>query len=164
MLFRSVDLNQVRGASRKEFLSPAGLVEICVIPKKWSGAAFRNDDIADENEMCALDMYRNAGLCPKYSSTNPAILLIEPNAKYSKQQIDASSCQIDALDFEVEGKFKQSITCSYTPSILAYYQVSRILGNINRVPVSVIRSMDRDRKITRLNSSHTDISRMPSSA
>ncbi|MGZ3744748.1 MAG: hypothetical protein ACXWRA_13250, partial [Pseudobdellovibrionaceae bacterium] len=37
---------------------------------------------------------------------------------------------------------KGSISCSYTPSLLSYYQVSRILGNIGQVPPVVIRTLD----------------------
>lgn len=134
--------SHLQGESRREYRSPQGLAELCVIPKKLPGGLYKNGDIEKENELCSYDFYTNMGICPKYSSTNPAILLLKPNAKYSKPAIDASDCNVEKMDVKTEAKFKQSITCSHTPSILAYYQVSRLLGNVGRVPVAVIRTMD----------------------
>ncbi len=140
----AIDLNRLQGDARKEYLSPQSKHEICVIPKKWQWGSYKNGDLEKENTLCGYDFYVNMGICPKYNSTNPAILLLEPSAKYDKRAIDASSCDVDAMGVKNEAKFKQSISCSYTPSILAYYHVSRLLGGAGRVPVAVIRSMDRD--------------------
>ncbi|WP_413612622.1 hypothetical protein [Bdellovibrio sp. HCB-110] len=138
----ALNLGNLQGESRREYKSPRGLSELCVIQKKWPGAVYSNSDVSKENTLCNYDFYLNVGLCPKYTSTNPAILLLEPNAQYSKEAIDASDCQIKSMKLETEAKFKQSVTCSYTPAILAYYHVSRALGNVGRVPTTVLRTMD----------------------
>ncbi len=133
-----------RDTVRKEISlrSPRGLTEACIIPKKWELGSYSLKDVEKENRLCSYDFYTNIGVCPKYNSTNPGILLINPTDKYSKQAIDASSCDVKKMGLPTDAKFKQSISCSYTPAILAYYQVSRILGDIGQVPVSVYRTMD----------------------
>ncbi len=138
----AVNLANLQGEARTEYLSPYGVRELCVIPKKWPGGAYRSDDTGKESTLCGYDFYRTMGICPKYNSTNPGVLLIAPNAQYSKEAIDASDCNVKKMGVKTEAKFKQTITCSYTPSILAYYHMSRILGGVGRVPVSVIRTMD----------------------
>ncbi|WP_413568714.1 hypothetical protein ACLWBD_14550 [Bdellovibrio sp. HCB117] len=140
----ALNLSELQGERRVEFRSPQGLAEVCVVPKKWPGASYRSDDVEKENDLCSYDFHTNMGICPKYTSTNPAILLLKPNATYSKAAIDASNCDVKKMNVKTEAKFKQSVTCSYTPAILAYYPISRILGNVGRVPVAVIRSMDRE--------------------
>ncbi|WP_291515582.1 hypothetical protein [Bdellovibrio sp. ArHS] len=140
----ALNLSELQGERRVEYRSPQGLAEVCVIPKKWPGASYRADDVEKENDLCSYDFHSNMGICPKYTSTNPAILILKPNASYSKDAIDASNCDVKKMGVKTEAKFKQSVTCSYTPGILAYYPISRILGNVGRVPVAVIRSMDRD--------------------
>lgn len=136
------NLGQLQGGIRQEFISPNNLHELCVVPKKWVNGDYSKGDIKKETEMCNTNFYTDVGICPKYSSTNPAVLTIKPTSKYSKDAINASHCDIDKLNLSSEAKFKQTITCSSAASILAYYQVSRALGDINRVPVSVIRTMD----------------------
>lgn len=138
----AVNLNQLQGGSRQQYRSPNGLNEVCVVPKRWPNGYYRNSDREKEAELCGYDFYTNVGICPKYNSTNPGILLLKPNSKYSKEAIDASDCNMKRMDVSTEAKFKQSVSCSHTPSILAYYQISRILGDAGRVPVAVVRSMD----------------------
>lgn len=138
----ALNLADLRGETRTEYMSPRGVQELCIVAKKWPGAVYRNDDAQKEGTLCGYDFYRTMGLCPKYTSTNPAILLLEPNAHFSKEAIDASNCDLDKMNVKTEAKFKQTITCSYTPAILAYYHMSRILGGVGRVPVTVMRTMD----------------------
>ncbi len=138
----AIDLANLKGETRTEHLSPYGVRELCVVPKKWPGAAYRSEDTGKESTLCGYDFYRFVGICPKYNSTNPGVLLLAPNAKYDKEAIDASDCNVKKMGVKTEAKFKQTITCSYTPSILAYYHMSRILGGVGRVPVAVIRTMD----------------------
>lgn len=139
----ALNINDLQGSHEEQFHSPSGVTEVCVIPKHWpAGGYYRSNDSQDEVELCSYNFYANIGLCPKYNSSNPGILLIKPNEKYTKSAIDASNCNVDAMDLKTEAKFKQSISCSNTSSILAYYQLSRLLGDIGRVPVSVIRTMD----------------------
>ena len=49
--------------------------------------------------------------------------------------------------FKKIGKYKLSTSCSYTPSILGYYHVSRMLGGIADVPPAVLRTFDRQDQI-----------------
>lgn len=138
----ALNLAELRGETRQIYRSPRGVEELCVISKKWPGGFYRKDDVKKESTLCSYDFHTNIGICPKYTSTNPAILLLAPNERHSKKQIDASSCVVKAMDVEQEAKFKQSISCSYTPSILAYYHISRALGEVARIPTGVIRTMD----------------------
>lgn len=138
----ALSLTELHGDSRQEFFSPMGTRELCVISKKWPGALYQSDDSKKETILCKYDFHRNMGICPKYSSTNPALIVVEPNEKFSKEAIDASDCNLRKMGVKSEAKFKQSITCSYTPSILSYYHMSRILGGVGQVPVAVIRTMD----------------------
>lgn len=140
---QALNLADLRGEWRREFRSPQGLNELCVVPKKWPGGMYKPGDSEKENELCSYDIYSNMGICPKYNSTNPGVLVLAPNKKYSKESIDASECNVKAMGVKTEAKFKQSITCSYTPSILAYYHISRALGNVGRVPPATIRTMDK---------------------
>lgn len=140
----ALNLNQLQGNSRQQFLSPNGVNELCIVPKHWpAGGYYQKKDREKENVLCSYNFYSDVGICPKYNSTNPAILLIKPNEKYSKATIDASSCNVKTMDLKTEAKFKQSVSCSNTSSILAYYQLSRLLGDIGRVPPAVLRTMDR---------------------
>lgn len=139
----ALNINDLQGSHQEQFRSPNGVIEACVTPKHWPGGGYyRNNDIEDEVELCSYNFYANVGLCPKYNSSNPGVLLLKPTDKYSKSAIDTSSCNVDAMDLKTEAKFKQSISCSNTSAILAYYQLSRLLGDIGRVPVAVIRTMD----------------------
>ncbi|KYG66047.1 hypothetical protein AZI86_02985 [Bdellovibrio bacteriovorus] len=138
----ALNLNDLQGDSKTTYSSPRGVQEVCVVPKKWPGGMYKKEDPAKETTLCSYDFHRNVGICPKYTSTNPAILLLEPTAQYPKEVIDASQCNYKAMDLNNEAKFKQSISCSYTPAILAYYHVSRALGGGGQVPVNVIRTMD----------------------
>lgn len=140
---QALNLGSLGGSQRQEYPSPSGFNEICIVPKHWPGGGYyRTKDVENEASLCSYDFYSNIGICPKYNSSNPAILLLKPNEKYSKAAIDNSSCNVKAMNIKTEAKFKQSTSCSYTPSILAYYQLSRLLGDVGRVPVSVIRTMD----------------------
>jgi hypothetical protein len=56
------------------------------------------------------------------------------------QQVQASRCKISGL--KKIAKYKLSTSCSYTPSILGYYHLSRALGGIANVPPSVLRTFD----------------------
>ncbi|MNK19530.1 hypothetical protein D3C87_377520 [compost metagenome] len=139
---QALNLGDLQGDTRREYRSPQGLSEICVISKKWPGGLYSGSDLEKENELCSYNFYSNVGICPKYNSTNPGVLILFPNSKYSKEAIDASDCNVDIMGVKTEAKFKQSVTCSYTPSILSYYHLSRILGGAGRVPPAAIRTID----------------------
>ncbi|MNK97225.1 hypothetical protein D3C87_1175430 [compost metagenome] len=138
----ALDVRDLKGEKTTSFYSSRGVEEKCVVPQKWPGGYYTDKDRKNEGKLCAQDFYKTVGTCPKYNSTNPGILLIEPTAQYSVEAINRSNCDTDELGLKTESKFKQSISCSYTPSIIAYYHFSRLLGGAGRVPVSVIRTMD----------------------
>lgn len=140
---QAFSIGNLQGDHRQTYRSLNGQQEVCVVPKRWPGGGYYlGNDGEKENTLCSYDFYSNIGVCPKYNSTNPGVLLVKPNDKYNKAAIDASNCNVKAMDVKTEAKFKQSISCSNTSSILAYYQLSRQLGNVGRVPVAVIRTMD----------------------
>lgn len=139
---QALELRSLQGTARTEFRSPNGLTELCVVPKRWPGGSYRASDQTQEAQLCRLDFYGNVGICPKYSSTNPGVLMVKPDGRYDKHEIDSSDCNVDQMNLKVVAKFKQSLSCSNTSSILAYYQISRILGDAGHVPVAVIRTMD----------------------
>lgn len=138
----ALDVRDLKGESSKSYFSPRGVEEKCVVPQKWPSGSYSDKDKKQEGKLCGHDFYNTVGLCPKYNSTNPGILIIEPTAKYSREAINNSNCDTDKLGFKTDSKFKQSLSCSYTPSILSYYHFSRLLAGAGRVPVSVIRTMD----------------------
>ncbi|MBC7466905.1 MAG: hypothetical protein H7256_13030 [Bdellovibrio sp.] len=139
-----------RGDKNVYFNSPNGVQEVCVIPKHYPDAKYDKKDLKKEQELCSYSFYplsaqdvsdgkEVVALLPKLNSTNPGVNIMEIPAGSSKQAVEASA---DGAAASKIGKYKNSTSCSYTPSILSYYHVSRILGGIGRVPPSVLRSMD----------------------
>lgn len=131
-----------------KFASPAGRAELCRVPRKIAGplasqSKFSADDADDEALLCGVDFYRSYGVCPKLNSTNPGVLVSTLPQGMDKRTFEAGHCKDKDPRQNIIAKYKQSITCSYTPSGLAYYQVSRLLGGAGRVPVSVLRTMDK---------------------
>ncbi len=138
-----------RGERNVYFNSPRGVQEVCVIPKHYPGAKYKKKDLKKEVELCNASFYdltseeesqgRNSvALCAKLNSTNPGINVYELGPNQSKSDVESKDCKnADKL-----AKYKNSTSCSYTPSIIGYYHLSRILGGVGRVPVSVLRTMD----------------------
>lgn len=120
--------------------SPAGKQEMCVRANKILPSAYKDKDLKQEQELCNYDFYKNVALCPKLNSTNPGVLITE--IIEGKTRTETMNMCSSKQSISVEAKFKNSITCSYTPSILAYYHFSRFLKAGN-VPVAVLRTMDR---------------------
>lgn len=113
---------------------------ICAISPKFPGAKYAKKDEAHEATLCSLERGTTAAYCPKRRSTNPAIEFFVPAAGMSAKDLERKECI--AKGAEKEAKYKQSITCSYAPGILAYYHVSRALGNVANVPPAVLRTFD----------------------
>jgi hypothetical protein len=121
------------------------LGEVCIVPATIPGLGSGVVD-PKQTDLCAIDFYTDPkiGICPKQFSSNPGI---EPYA------IEDGMTQ---LEFETNGcllpekkrpgkklaKFKSSITCSDTASILSYYELSQILGGAGMVPPTVFRTMN----------------------
>lgn len=140
--------------------------EICVIPRKFPNidakkqaqSNYSAKDIESELELCRMDMYAQSpvnkntatsyaiGLCPKLHNTNPGLEIYEIPAGETKQSLENKICDMpsDQRDGSKLAKYKISTSCSYTPSILAYYHVSRIMGDLLKVPTVVLRTMDTE--------------------
>lgn len=134
--------------------------EVCVIPEKFpiDGTDYSKGDKREEEKLCSYDFHVSASsetqeavaLCPKLFSTNPAVELLEIPEDETKAHIEQNECneKVGAKnkDYKKLAKYKQSISCSKTSSIIAYYHLSRALG-LDIVPVSVLRTMDKQKHI-----------------
>ena len=125
-----------------------GKQEVCKIPAKLhllqdGSSSFSAGDLKDEKKLCEINFYQNVGICPKLNSTNPGVLISLIPDGMSKEVFEDKHCGDDDPSQKIKAKFKQSISCSYTASGLAAYQLSRLLGG-GRVPVAVSRTMDKE--------------------
>ncbi|MBC7370226.1 MAG: hypothetical protein H7326_01595 [Bdellovibrionaceae bacterium] len=127
-----------RGEEVIQFVN--GKSEVCVIPKRFSEAVFSKDDLETEKILCDLGNGTAVALCPKAASTNPAVEFHSIPAGMSAAQVEAKMCEVEGS--KKLAKYKNSISCSYTPSLVAYYHVSRILGDVLGVPPVVLRTFD----------------------
>lgn len=167
--FAKYDLSSTHGVYTQSFVTPyKNIVEKCVMPKHLIGVKYKEKDRSDEAMLCSLDFYGDTVLnetkleyvavCPKSRSTNPAVELYKIKEeggsveKYEKKQCSLHSQRRDKSKAKRVAKFKQSMSCSYTPSILSYYHVSRMLGGVGNVQPAVIRTMalKEHRKIAKL--------------
>ena len=136
----ALDINNFPSENKTMINSPAGRIEICAQAHRMIPAAYKDKDDKDESELCSYNFYSNMALCPKLNSTNPGVLVANILTGKSREQTMAVCTSNN--DISVQAKFKNSISCSYTPSILAYYHFSRMLKAGN-VPVAVLRTMDK---------------------
>lgn len=141
-----------RGEKNVYFNSPNGVKEVCVIPKHYPNAKYKEKDLKKEKALCSYSFYpvtdeeksratdplREAATCAKLNSTNPAVNIFTVPQDKTIDQVEANKCS----GVSKIGKYKNSTSCSYAPSIVGYYHLSRILGGIGRVPPSVLRTMD----------------------
>jgi hypothetical protein len=119
--------------------------EICVEPKHFPGGDYSDKDAKTEAELCSYDTGTNTAVCPKENSTNPGLDFYSvPQGATPKSVADAKCKTTDAKKV---AKYKLSTSCSYTPSILGYYHLSRILGGAAAVPPSVLRTYDLQQHI-----------------
>lgn len=135
-----------RGERIVEIPIPRGRPEVCVIPKHYPGANYSRTDLSTEETLCGINEYKNAAVCPKLNSTNPGINIASVPEGASISAIEARNCSKETGAKKL-AKYKLSTSCSYTPSILGYYHVSRILGGLANVPPSVVRTFDLDRHL-----------------
>ena len=138
---------------------PGRGAEVCVIPKHFAGAAYYDSDLKTETQLCSIDEYTNAAVCPKTNSTNPGLDIYSLPQGFTSQQVEAAHCK--APGAKKIAKYKLSTSCSYTPSILGYYHMSRILGGIANVPPAVLRTVDRQNHVAL---GHTALAEVPSNA
>jgi hypothetical protein len=134
-----------RGEALIEHLVPGKTAEICVIPKRFAGFEYNKSDSKHEASLCAMNVDQTIAACAKSNSSNPGVDFFEPPTGISIGDFTAGDCS--AKGGKKEAKYKLSSSCSYTPSILAYYHFSRALGDVGNVPVAVLRTLDLDRHI-----------------
>jgi hypothetical protein len=129
-----------RGENIVEIAVPGKNPEVCVVPKHFADAAYSSDDAGAEAKLCAIDENINTTVCPKTNSTNPGLDLYSLPQGFNPAQIATANCKTEGA--KKIAKYKLSTSCSYTPSILGYYHLSRILGGIGDVPPAAIRTFD----------------------
>jgi len=129
-----------RGEKIVEHSVPGRNAEVCVIPKHFGDIEYADNDAKHEEELCGIEVNANAAVCPKLNSTNPGLDIYSVPTGLTPKQIEASGCKI--ANAKKIAKYKLSTSCSYSPSILGYYHLSRILGNIANVPPAVLRTFD----------------------
>jgi len=117
--------------------------EICVIPKHFADAQYSDKDSKSEADLCSFDVATNAAVCPKLNSTNPGLDFYSLPSGATPKSVEDAHCK----DAKKEAKYKLSTSCSYTPSILGYYHLSRMLGGVADVPPSVLRTFDLQQHI-----------------
>ncbi len=158
-----MDRGVARGKATIHFAAttPSAPDEICVLPSHLSSADYKSGDEKSEKELCSYSFYgagpreadapkQDVAICPKLSSTNPGTDVLELLPNKTREQTEAEVCSKDDRPNKLLAKYKQSITCSYTPSILGYYHLSRALGGAGDVKPAVVRTMDlgEHKKIT----------------
>lgn len=167
--FATLRTSDVRG-DRVEHAVVNRNPELCIIPTHLPGGKYDKDDIEDEKELCSYSIGKNVAACPKEESTNPGVNFMYPRIdkgiKLSANDLqslvgqlqDDKYCDIKYTYKKKDGtsetkgpkklaKYKLSTSCSYAPSLLAYYHISRVLGDIVNVPPAVLRTMDLGRHI-----------------
>lgn len=144
------DTRAARGRATVHYVAPNGTKEICVLPKHFPGVKYPKDDAEDEAKLCSLNFHKSpsssdageaGALCPKLTSTFPGVEFYELDGQ-NKDDYEKNLCKATDRPTKRLAKFKQSVSCSFTGSILGYYHLSRILGGAGNVPVAVIRTMD----------------------
>jgi hypothetical protein len=121
--------------------------ETCTIMGKIPGVTYSEKDKKVEVTLCQDSLGGQdsvLAICPKVIKTNPAIEVFDLKGLLNKQDFERGQCENlpnQSVQVKKIGKFKSSVSCSYTPSILAYYHVSRFLGNILFVPPATIRTV-----------------------
>lgn len=154
------DFSTLRGESVVTTTSTSGQIESCFIAERIPGGTYTKGDLKDEAALCKMNFYdRNAiAICPKLNSTNPGVdVHVAPKSGGKADDFERLECSKEDRSWKKAAKLKSSISCSYTPSIIGYYHLSRALGRAGRVPSSVLRTMDvvRHREIVDLGDKYT---------
>lgn len=130
----------------RSFTVPGEAAEICVIPSHFPEIDYSKKDLENEEALCSIDFRANAAICPKLENTNPGINVHLIPSGISRESLMEKNCfspnpqKPEKNEAKKIAKYKLSTSCSYAPSLLAYYHFSRILGDIGDVPVAVIRT------------------------
>lgn len=132
--------------------------EVCKVPEHFPGAKYHTksglgveEDKMDEQWLCSIDYNLSSGpnavgVCPKLFALNPALLFVKIPENVTKETMEQSLCNVKGSKTKKLAKFKVSTdhACSSTPSILGYYHLSRILGDLLHIPVSVAKTVGVD--------------------
>ena len=137
----TLSTNVPRGEKTVQVPVPGRNAERCVIPRHLANGRYADHDLKDESELCGIDENSDAAVCPKTNSTNPGLDLYSLPQGLSAAQVAGAKCK--SAGAKKIAKYKLSTSCSYTPSILGYYHLSRMLGGIADVPPAVLRTYDR---------------------
>lgn len=135
-----VSSNSQRGEKTLKLPVNARNPEICVIPKHFAGAAYSDKDLKDEENLCAIEVASAEAVCPKTNSTNPGLDIYSLPAGATPKAVQDAHCKLTGA--KKIAKYKLSTSCSYTPSILGYYHLSRMLNGVGEVPPAVLRTFD----------------------
>ncbi|MGE4130826.1 MAG: hypothetical protein AB7F86_04270 [Bdellovibrionales bacterium] len=119
--------------------NPGQADEICAPVRHFADGLYSAKDLKDEDELCSLNKSTTAAVCPKLNSTNPGLDFYAVPDGQTAQAFAAANCKPDSKKL---AKYKLSTSCSYTPSLLSYYHLSRVLGADLKVPVAVVRTFD----------------------
>lgn len=143
------------------FESPNGVAERCVRIKPLPGAEYSKDDLEDEAAFCAINFYApDVALCPKTWSTSPGMMVYDiSEGPYANDRaaFERNACKEgkSAKDLAKDDLAKFKVTMNqkgtsgtFAPASLLYYHFSRYFDMIVHVPVSVWRSMDKERHAT----------------
>jgi hypothetical protein len=148
-----------RGAVTHTFRSPGGVTEICVQMKPFPGLSYDNTVLKRENKLCSYDFYASdVATCSKNYRTDPGVNIHKIPAGMSREDFEKNECtKRKPTEGKKLGSFRQSLTCDYSPALLAYYAVSQFFYGAGNVQPSVIRTMDLDehRKITSMGIAST---------
>ena len=135
-----------RGEKTVDLPVPGRNAEVCVIPKHFYVGRYFDEDIEADTQLCNIDVHKNAAVCPKLNSTNPGLDFYSLPQGGTPKEVEAARCKTAGAN--KIAKYKLSSSCSYTPSILGYYHVSRMLGGIADVPPAILRTFDLQNHIT----------------
>ncbi|MBV8773849.1 MAG: hypothetical protein JO166_16205 [Deltaproteobacteria bacterium] len=138
--YATLSAHAQRGEDIVEITVPGKNPEVCVIPKHFVNGTYSEEDRNAETRLCEINENSNAAVCPKTNSTNPGLDLYSLPQGLTPKQVEQARCK--APGAKKLAKYKLSTSCSYTPSILGYYHLSRMLGGITNVPPAVLRTFD----------------------
>ena len=119
-------------------------------------ADYGNDDADSEKDLCSLQLTTarraretdvqkvDVAICPEALEHESRHGRAHGELLPGKDQADteAAICKLADRPTKHLAKYKQSITCSYTPSIVGYYHLSRLLGGVGDIKPAVVRTMD----------------------
>lgn len=167
--FTALDASSQSPAAQdtSHLLSPNGMQEICKnLPKfpvpfpEPSDKQYSDKDLENIQTLCAIGLYHNAsrtefGVCPKIHNTQPALEIYKLDANTSKTQFESSECRSsggkDGRESEKIAKFKSGVYGYQTDSALAYFHLSRLLGNKKAVPTATYRTTDASELLKHAN-------------